>query len=113
MAEVAAVATAVARTYRGLTEQLIDLRPEKLSELLIDEARWSQFPTAVAVAYCDVFPHRPHWTPNSERGREGERRERRGKGREEEERREGEEEGERNPLVQASVATSDARLLAE
>ena len=51
-------------------------------------------------------PHRPHWTPNSERGREGERRERRGKGREEEERREGEEEGERNPLVQATVAVA-------
>ena len=46
------------------------------------------------------------WTPNSERGREGERSERRGKGREEEERREGEEEGERNPLVQATVAVA-------
>ena len=43
------------------------------------------------------------WTPNSERGREGERRERRGKEREEEERREEEEEGERNSLVHATV----------
>ena len=63
---------------------------------------------AAAVVCCAVFSHRgPWWIPNSERGNEKERRERRGKGREEEERREGEEEGERNPLVQATVAVDD------